>query len=226
MTGPFQPLPPPVVGMALAAAGVELVFQLGVAGMVGGPEALGWRLEAVRAFGFFEPLWERMLVARRVEAGVLARFATYPFVHLGLLHAVFAVALLLALGQAVARRVRPAGLAAVMAAGVVAGALAFALAAPGRAPLVGLFPAVYGLIGAFTQGLLVEATDRRGRIAAFRLVGVLAAMQLLFRVGLGAGGPEWAAEIGGFLAGFGLGFLVGPGGADRLRRGRDWLRGG
>jgi membrane associated rhomboid family serine protease len=224
MASPFQPLPPPVVGLALAVVAVEAVFQLGAAGVIGGPEAVGWRVDAIRRFGFFEPVLRAMLRARTPEAGGMLRFVSYPLLHLGTLHAVFGAALLLALGQAVAARLGAWALMAVAAAGSIGGALAYGLLQDGGAPLVGLYPLVYGLIGAFTQGLWADARDRRGRLAAFRLVGVLAAMQLAFRLGFGVGGAEWLAEVGGFVAGFALGPLVAPGGAARLRRWRERLR--
>lgn len=224
MSGPFQPLPPLVAGLAVAAASIEAVFQLGAAGMLGGPDALGWRIEAIRAFGFFEPVFRAMLVLRRVEADGVVRFLCYPLLHLGAMHALFGIALLLAMGQAVSTRLRPAAVGMVMISAAVGGAAAYGSLQHGRAPLIGLYPVVYGLIGAFTQGLLVRAVDLRQRVTAFRLAGLLAGLQLVFRLVLGGGGSEWVGDVGGFATGFALVFFVGPGGKARLTSWRDWLR--
>ena len=40
---PVNPLPPVVVALFLVIAGVEVAFSLGARGIVGGPEAVGWR---------------------------------------------------------------------------------------------------------------------------------------------------------------------------------------
>lgn len=224
MASPFQPLPPLIVALVVAIAGFEIAFELGAAGQIGGPEAVAWRVEAMRGLGFFEPQFAAMLSERRADPGALVRLVSYPLVHGGRLHAIFAGALLLALGQGVSRSFAPAAVAALLVAAAVGGALAYGAVGPGRAPLIGAYPLVYGLIGAFTQALLVRARRPRARFAAFRLVGVLAGMQLAFRVGFGVGGAEWVAEIGGFAAGFGLAYLVAPEGPARLRRWRDRLR--
>ena len=47
---PFNKLPPVVVVLALAIFGVEAVLQLGERGLLGGREAVGWRLELVQLF--------------------------------------------------------------------------------------------------------------------------------------------------------------------------------
>ena len=222
--GVLQPLPPFALGLAAVAAGVEAVLWLGAAGVVGGPAAVGWRVEAIRAFGFFQPVLEAMLVRRAADPGGLLRFLTYPLLHLGPLHALFGVTLLLALGQAVATRFGARALAALTIGSAIGGALAYGLLQDGRAQIVGLYPAVYGLMGAYSRALLTAATVRRGRILAFRLPLVLVALQLVFRFGFGAGGADWVADLGGFATGFALALVVAPDGPDRLRRWRERLR--
>ena len=85
-------------------------------------------------------------------------------------------------------------------------------------PLIGGFPAVYGLIGAFTYILwrsmsLVGANQAR----AFSLIGVLMGIQLLFGLLFGLNN-DWIADLGGFATGFMLSFVVAPGSLLRLRR--------
>ena len=50
---------------------------------------------------------------------------------------------------------------------------------------------------------------------AFTLIGFLLFIQLVFGVLFGTG-PDWIAEIAGFAAGFGLSFLLVPGGWSKL----------
>jgi membrane associated rhomboid family serine protease len=56
---------------------------------------------------------------------------------------------------------------------------------------------------------------------AFTLIGFLMGIQLLFGLLFG-GNKDWVADFAGFAAGFGLSFLVSPGGwgrvVDRLRQ--------
>jgi rhomboid protease GluP len=92
----------------------------------------------------------------------------------------------------------------------------------GRHLLVGAYPAIYGLIGAFTWRLWIRAEGRE-RFLAFRLVGVLIALQIGLRF-LEDAGDVWVAEAAGFAAGFMLAFLVAPDGGSRVRRLRRRLR--
>ena len=52
----FNALPPAVVALALAIFGVEMLLWLGARGIIGGPQAVGWRLEAIQEFSFFSPV--------------------------------------------------------------------------------------------------------------------------------------------------------------------------
>lgn len=219
---PFNRLPPIVVGLAAAILGIEAVFQLGARGIVGGPAAVGWRIEAMTRLGFSEPLFDHMRTTGSVGLREAARFVSYIGVHAGAMHAVLGAVLLLALGKAVAERFSSGAMLAVMVAGALGGALAYGLFQHSAALLIGVYPVVYGLIGAFTWSLFVEGAGP-ARLAAFRLVGVLLGLQLLFRLLFG-GGTEWVADLGGFAAGFGLSYLVAPGGMARLRRWRDRAR--
>ena len=223
-SGPFQRLPLLVVALTLGILAIEAALQLGARGMIGGPEAAGWRLAAMTRFGFSAPLFDYMVETRRPTAEALMRFVSYPAVHSGAMHAIFGAVLLLALGKAVAERFSQAAMAGVLLAGTVAGALAYGLLLDSRVLLVGIYPAVYGLIGAFSWWLFTAADSAaRGRIAAFRLIGVLAGLQLLFRLLIG-GGDEWVAHLAGFATGFALAPLFAPDGGARLRRWRDRAR--
>ena len=57
---PVNPLPPVVILLFLAIAGVEGIFSLGEAGIVGGRAAIGWRLAAMRDWGFSGNVLQQM----------------------------------------------------------------------------------------------------------------------------------------------------------------------
>lgn len=213
-----NPLPPVVLVLALAIIGVELVLSLGTRGIMGGAEGVGWRLQAIREFGFFAPLLEHIVQERDWTTPEMLRFVTYPFVHLGLIHATFVVVFLLALGKLVGETFGNLAVLATFFLSAVFGALIFAGLTGDPRPLVGGYPAVYGLIGAYTFLLWTSygATgDNQWR--AFTLIGVLLTLQLVFGAIFGST-SDWVAEVAGFLVGFALAPVLAPGGITRLLR--------
>lgn len=217
---PINPLPPVVVFLALAIAGPEIVFQLASAGMAGGQNGVGWRMSAVESLGFFDQLFEYARSTGGYSARSLARFVTFPFVHFSAVHAGFATVMILALGKMVAERFSAASVLVLFVASSAAGALCYGLILETRFPLIGAYPAVYGLLGAYTWVLWLHA-DATGesRLRAFTLVALLLGLQLLFQVFFG-GRNDWIADLGGFCTGFALSFVLGPDGARRIR---GWL---
>lgn len=214
---PVNPLPPVIIGLAMMITLAELLFQMGARGFAGGPQGVGWRTEAVQMFGFYTPMFDYMLETGDWRAEGIWRFFSYPFVHQGFTHALFAVVILLALGNVVARFFGAFAVLAVFLAAAGAGALTFGILAREDGLLFGAYPAVYGILGMYTW-LLWVAADQMGqsRSAAFRLIGVLVGVQLMFVV-LGGGMLQLYADVAGFLIGFALSTLVAPGGFSRLR---------
>lgn len=214
---PLNPLPLIVWVLALPLIAMELVVTAGERGLVGGPQAIGWRLHAVERFAVFPEL-----LRYNVETGVfppddLVRLVAYPLIHANFTHALFAVVILLALGKMVGEVFRWWGVLVVVTGATVAGALAYSFLAPGlSAPLIGAYPPVYGLIGAFTFLLWTNlARTGANKYRAFSLIGLLLFVQLLFGVLFGSTW-DWVADIAGFAAGFLLSFVVSPGGFRRV----------
>ena len=87
---PLNPMPPVVMALFIVIVGVEAVFSLGAYGVVGGPGAVGWRLEAMERFAFFAPVLGWMFETGQFPANHLVRFLSYPFVHATFTHAIFA----------------------------------------------------------------------------------------------------------------------------------------
>lgn len=214
---PLNPLPLIVWITVLPLVAMELVLSLADRGIVGGPMAVGWRLQAVERFGFFPDLLRYMVETGQWSMGGLLRLVSYPLVHVSFTHALFAIVILLALGKMVGEIFRWWAVLAVVLGAAAAGAVAYTYLVPGvRAQLIGAYPAVYGLIGAFTFLLWVRlAGTGTNRYRAFSLIGMLLGVQLLFGVLFGASW-EWVADLAGFAAGFLLSFIVSPGGFGRV----------
>lgn len=215
-TPPLNPLPPIVWLLALPLIAMELVLTLAERGLVGGPQGISWRLQAVERFGLFPELLKYQWENGGQPVDELYRLVSYVLVHGSFTHALFAVVMLLALGKMVGEVFRWWGVAVVFLGSAAVGAAAYGLLVPDRVQLIGSFPAVYGLIGAFTFLIWTNlARVGANKFRAFSLIGALLFVQLVFGLLFGAGW-DWVADISGFAAGFLLSFLVAPGGLQRV----------
>ncbi len=211
---PLNPLPPVVWALALPMIALEIVLQAGAAGLAGGPDAVGWRIDAITRAAFVPDLWREMLSLGQYPPEHMARFIAYPFVHGNLTHTAFAVVILLALGKFTAEVLRFWAVLVVFFGAAIAGALAYGLLTT-RVPLFGAYPGDYGLVGAFTYLMWLRLAGSGREYRAFSMIGLLLAAQLVFGVFLG-GGLDWVADLAGFAAGFAITILVAPGGIARL----------
>jgi membrane associated rhomboid family serine protease len=212
---PFNALPPVVVALAAVIFGLELLFQAATAGILGGQAGIGWRLNAIRDYGIFDEIARYMWANGIYPAPDLLRLVTYPLIHAGFAHAAFVVVFILAIGKMVAEVFSPLAFVLLFLGSAVAGALGFVILLDSPYPLIGGYPGVYGLIGAFTFILWTRESERGGnRYRAFGLIGALLAIQLLFGVLSGEFGNV-VADLSGFVAGFAMSFVVSPGGWQR-----------
>ncbi|MDP3195867.1 rhomboid family intramembrane serine protease [Tabrizicola sp.] len=213
---PLNPLPPIVWLLALPLIAMEVVLTLAERGLVGGPQGISWRLQAVERFGLFPELLKYQWETGGQPLGELHRLVSYVLVHGSFTHALFAVVMLLALGKMVGEVFRWWGLVVVFLGSAAVGAATYGLLVPERVQLIGSFPAVYGLIGAFTFLIWTNlARVGANKFRAFSLIGALLFVQLVFGLAFGAGW-DWVADIAGFAAGFLLSFVVAPGGFRRV----------
>ncbi len=213
---PVNPLPPVVMVLVLVMALVEAAFMLGAKGLVGGPEAIGWRLAAIQNYGFSNQAFTWMLETGVPRVDFLVRFLTYPFIHGGFTHMIFAAVMTLAMGKFVGDRMGQLAVVVLFFGSCIFGAAIYGIIQPEGPGLIGAFPGVYGLIGGFTCLLWL----RLGQIGAqqmqaFTLIGLLLGIQLVFGLLFGAG-TDWIADIAGFVVGFFLSFLLLPGALSRL----------
>ncbi|MFC0199343.1 rhomboid family intramembrane serine protease [Paracoccus rhizosphaerae] len=217
---PLNPLPPVIWLLALPVIASEAVFALGSAGLIGGAEGVGLRLSAIRMTAFPPELAQRAWGFGVLDLDQFYRILSYSFIHVSLTHALFVVVFTLALGNMVAQNLRPAAVLALYLGSAIGGALVYAAVLPligaRPSPLIGGYPAVYGLVGAFTFLLWTRlAAENANRLRAFVLIGVLLAFQLVFGLIFGGAGQGWIAEIAGFATGFALSFLLVDGGIRR-----------
>ncbi|MDG1115821.1 MAG: rhomboid family intramembrane serine protease [Flavimaricola sp.] len=209
---PVNPLPPVVVILTLMIFAVEAVLSLGAQGIIGGPSAVGWRLAAMSDWGYSPLVWEQLAQRGDWSFDIVKRFVTYAFVHVTFTHALFAGALLLALGKFVGDVFHWLAVLAVFVVAAVAGAVVFGLSIDTNLALIGAYPPVYGMIGAFTYIMWMRlGAAGQNQLGAFRLIGFLLALQLVFGLLFGAD-PTWVADLSGFVAGLALSPLVAPGG--------------
>lgn len=211
-----NPLPPVVVALFLVIVGIEVVLSLGARGIVGGPGAIGWRVGLLERFAFSAEIFAWMRETGRWPVEHVLRMFSYPFVHASFTHAVFAGVMLLALGKMVGEAMGSLAVVVIFFASAAGGALIYALTAGSPTPLVGAFPAVYGLIGGFTYLLWLRLGQLgENQVRAFSLIGMLLFIQLIFGLLFGAN-AEWIADIAGFAVGFLSSIILVPGGWTKL----------
>ena len=207
----FNALPPAVVALALAIFVIEVIFSVGARGYFGGEEAIGWRLQAVRDYGFFSAIPAVMIETGNWTFELWKRFFTYSFVHLSFTHTIFVIVFLLAMGKLVGEVFGNFAVLTLFFACGVFGALIYAGLTGDDRPLLGGFPSVYGLIGAYTFLMWVGlGAAGENQYRAFTLIGFLMGIQLIFGVLFGSSN-DWVAEIAGFALGFVLTPALAPG---------------
>ncbi|MFZ1662906.1 MAG: rhomboid family intramembrane serine protease [Paracoccaceae bacterium] len=213
---PFNAIPSVVLVPLLPILAIEIVLSLGDIGVAGGAAGIGWRQEVLTRFALNPAVLSDMIESGRWNMDYAVRFVTYTFVHGSFLHAIMVSVFTLALGKFVAEIFRPWAFLLIFLLSGISGAVVYA-ALPGQTVwLYGGYPAAYGLIGAFTFIVwarlgLVHANRNR----AFAMVGILLGFQIVLWAILG-GSLSWVADLGGFLAGFLVSFVVVPGGPSHI----------
>lgn len=212
-----NPLPPVVAALFVVIMGIEVALNLGSRGIIGGPEAVGWRLSAMQTYAFSGDIFDWMWESGRWPPDQMIRFVSYPFVHASFTQALFVGVFLLAMGKMVAEVFGSFAMLLIFVMSGIGGALAYAVLLNDPVPLIGGFPPVYGLIGAFTF-MLWRSLSRVGanQSRAFMLISVLMGIQLLFGLVFGVNN-DWVADLAGFATGFGMSFFLSPGGWARMR---------
>ncbi len=214
---PINPLPPIVWIIALPMIAIEAILNLGARGVIGGADALGWRIAVLDRFAFFPDLLRHMIETDRYPLADVLRLVSYPLVQANLTNAIFVVVIFLALGKMVGEVFRWWAIVVVFFGSAAFAALVYTAIPVLTSAIVGGYPAVYGMIGAFTFLMWVRLVAQgANQYRAFGMIGFLLFAQFVFGFAFG-GGTEWVADIAGFAAGFFLSFVVSPGGWARVR---------
>ena len=217
---PINPLPGVIWLLLLAIIGTEVVLWAGGAGLIGGPQAVGWRVEAIQRFAFSSAIQDFMLQNMRFPATHVLRYLSFNFIHGAPMHALFGAVLVAALGKAVAAEFGPVRFLVLALLAPVFGAAVFGLftSADSLGWLFGAMPMAFALVGAFTWLKWREAGgDVAKQRRAFGMIGILLAARLGFGL-FAEAGPAWMAEVVSFAVGFAASALfLGPGSWARLR---------
>lgn len=213
---PLNPIPGVVWLVLLPLVAMEIVVNAGALGVAGGADAIGWRQDALQRFALSPEMLDEMVATGRWSADYLMRFLTFSFVHGSLTHALLAGVFILAMGKFVGEVFRPWAVLALFLVSAATGGLAYSLVPGVKMALFGAYPGAYGLIGAFTFIIWARlGAENANRARAFTLIAFLLGVQLIFGVVFG-GAPDWVADLAAFATGFGLSFVVGPGGPARI----------
>ena len=223
---PINPLPPIIWALVLPMLAAEALFGLADLGFLGGQGGASgvMRMTAIERTAFVPEMVLRALQVGAFDVAQLWRIVTYPFIHWSFLNAAFVVAFTLALGNLVARQFQVWAVVVLFFGSAIGGALVYTLLRwmlPGMMfePLVGGYPAVYGLVGAFTFLLWIRlGQENANQMRAFTLIGMLLVFQLAFAILFQNNSKSWIAEVAGFGTGFLLSFVVVPGGVGRVLR--------
>lgn len=214
---PFNPLPWVVTVLSVVIGGIELIFQLAEAGLLAKGQSVGLRISLVEQFAFSDPLFDRMRAIGTYPPEHMMRIISYVFFHRDLIHTIFALVFILAIGKFVAEILHPVAVLAIffMSAGV--GAILYSLFINENMILIGAYPAVYGLIGAFTWLRFSDLKEiGESGLQAFSLIFFLMIISLVYKLLFG-GTEEWVADLMGFATGFVISGFISPGGKDRLQ---------
>lgn len=221
---PFNTIPPVALALVLVIAAIELVFQARLMGLAGGQGVDDWRQMAFDGWAFAPAVVDVLAERGLGQPDLLKRFVTYLFIHGSFTHALWACVLLLAMGKFVGEAYRPLPFLVIFLGAVTGGALIYGLVLNRNYPLLGAYPGIYGLIGAYTYMMwLTLGRMGQNQMQAFTLIGILMGLTLVYSMLFGSS-PWWIAELSGFVIGLFLAPLVAPGGwkafLDRLRQRR------
>jgi membrane associated rhomboid family serine protease len=135
-------------------------------------------------------------------------FATYGFLHAGIMHFAVNMITLFSLGTVIALRLGPRQFLALYFLSVVGGALGFAVIGTVAAPMVGASGALFGLAGAWLGREYIERADRGDRVRPV-LQSILMLILLNAALWWAMGGHlAWQTHLGGFLVGWLYAFYV------------------
>ena len=198
-TGGLRQVPMVVWALLVLCLLSELVLSGADLGLWGDRN---WRLLAYQYGGF----WAGLLGDWRPNypAQPIVMFASYGFLHAGLLHLLVNMITLLGLGPPLARGIGAGRFLMLYAVSLIGGAAGFAALSHAAAPMIGASGALFGLAGAY----LARDYARRAARAlpvwpVLRAMAWLGVPNLLLWWAM-HGQLAWQTHLGGFVAGWGF----------------------
>ncbi len=194
-----------VIGLILLSALIELLLQLGDAGLLGVPR---FRNLVYEYGGFWPGLlddWRPNYPFQR-----WSMFLTYGFLHAGLMHLVLNMITLFVLGRVVTDRISGVKFSLLYGASILGGGIGFALLSEGFRPMVGASGALFGLAGAILAWDYVDRFTLKERLwPVARAVLLLAVLNVALYYAMDRL-LAWEAHLGGFVAGWIMALLIDP----------------
>lgn len=218
----FNPISPVVLIIVGLLVAVELTLQAGANGLIGGPEAIGWRNVLAQNFALHPAVVVHIMNGGLIEPKVIWPFFTYIFVSRSFISFLITAFLILAMGKLISDRFSGLAVLIIFVGCTLAGALAFSVS-PHRTqfPLMGAFPVFYGFIGSYTW-IQISNLKNQGKsiLPAFATIGMFLVFRLV-RAAIYGPSNSWTADLAGLVVGMALAYVVAPSGRDRLKR---WMR--
>jgi membrane associated rhomboid family serine protease len=208
MDTPRKPLQPGsywLLGLIAVCVVIELVLRLSDLGLVG-PERL--RALAYEYAGFWPGLLDDWRPNYTAQPYLM--FATYGFLHGGLVHLIVNMITLWSLGTLVIGRVRLRGFALLYIGALIGGAIGYSLLSVDPRPMVGASGALFGLIGGVLAWLYVDRyTYSEGLLPVLQAVVMLIILNLVLWWAMD-GQLAWETHLGGFITGWIVALLIDP----------------
>ena len=194
--------------MMLVFAVLEGISQLSEAGVLVPPDI---RFEVYKQLAFWDLYFDSATGGEEIFSQLWPSFVTHGFLHGGVLHLVMNGVIFLALGGMLANVLGTLRFLALFAMTAAAGALTFGVLAETNGPLVGASGAIFGFFGILKRWewrhLRMYGGSYRRFLGTIIALVVLNVALFLFFPG---GRIAWEAHLGGFVAGFLLGPVLGP----------------
>lgn len=206
---PVNPLPPVVILLAVLLAVPEIIFQLGEASIIGGPEGAKWRQLIAKEYGFSNRAVHLMWETGQYPFSTLKRFVSYLFFDVNLVATLFSVVFVLALGKFVGERVSSLAVLLIFFGSGIGGATLQTLFNGPDQAMLGASTASFGMIGALSWILFSQQRiEGRSGFKAFRLILQLTVFLVIMAYIFG--GRGWVDCVSGFIIGFPLCAVLRP----------------
>jgi membrane associated rhomboid family serine protease len=196
---------PVILAIIVLCAVPELVLQGADLGLWGSTQ---WRILAYQNGGFWIGLLGNWRPNYPLQPYLM--FATYGFLHGGLIHLIVNMMTLVSLGKIIIGRIGGWRFVLLYVLALLGGGIGFYLLSESNAPMVGASGALFGLAGAVAAWEYVDRFVARIELwPVLQLVFVLFLLNLVLWWAMN-GQLAWETHLGGFVAGWIFAFIIDP----------------